>query len=36
MNYETLLDQVTGIKELDIVLSTVQKNITVLNDSLSR
>ncbi|KAI8338590.1 Golgi transport complex subunit 5-domain-containing protein [Chlamydoabsidia padenii] len=36
MNYETLLDQVTGIKELDIVLSTVQKNITVLNESLSR
>ncbi|KAI8097718.1 Golgi transport complex subunit 5-domain-containing protein [Halteromyces radiatus] len=36
MNYEALLDQVTGIKELDIVLSTVQDNITVLNTSLSR
>ncbi|ORZ19511.1 Golgi transport complex subunit 5-domain-containing protein [Absidia repens] len=36
LNYESLLDQVTGIKELDIVLTTVQENITALNGSLSR
>ncbi|CAO3639916.1 unnamed protein product [Cunninghamella echinulata] len=35
-NYETLLNQVNGIKELDIVLSTVEENITALNESILR
>lgn len=33
-NYEALLSQVTGIKELETVLNTVQSNITGLNNSL--
>ncbi|KAI8647395.1 Golgi transport complex subunit 5-domain-containing protein [Parasitella parasitica] len=33
-NYEALLSQVTGIKELELVLNTVQSNIAGLNKSL--
>ncbi|CEP16124.1 hypothetical protein [Parasitella parasitica] len=33
-NYEALLSQVTGIKELESVLNTVQANITRLNSSI--
>ncbi|EPB89138.1 hypothetical protein HMPREF1544_04005 [Mucor circinelloides 1006PhL] len=33
-NYEALLGQVTGIKELETVLNTVQANISRLNNSL--
>ncbi|KAL0140262.1 Golgi transport complex subunit 5-domain-containing protein [Mucor lusitanicus] len=33
-NYEALLSQVTGIKELETVLNTVQSNISGLNNSL--
>ncbi|KAG0185544.1 hypothetical protein DFQ28_009182 [Apophysomyces sp. BC1034] len=33
-NYESLLGQVTGIQELELVLSTVQSNIVELNSSL--
>ncbi|KAI9265196.1 Golgi transport complex subunit 5-domain-containing protein [Phascolomyces articulosus] len=35
-NYDTLLGQVRGIRELEIVLSTVQSNITELKSSLNR
>ncbi|KAI7855833.1 Golgi transport complex subunit 5-domain-containing protein [Circinella umbellata] len=35
-NYDTLLGQVRGIRELEIVLSTVQDNITELKSSLNR
>lgn len=35
-NYDTLLGQVRGIRELEIVLSTVQTNIIELKRSLAR
>ena len=35
-NYDTLLGQVRGIRELEIVLSTVQDNIIELKSSLNR
>lgn len=35
-NYSALLDQVTGIRELESVLASVEANIGELNSSLKR